>query len=55
MFDALIMKAGSKNADKDLPYKIGYGGECDSPLCFVGFVIYSIVENKHGNKFINGL
>ena len=52
LFDALLMKAGSKNADGDLLYNIGYGGEWDSPLYFVGFVICSTIENKYGKYYI---
>jgi hypothetical protein len=52
LFDALLMKAGSKNADADLLYNIGYGGEWDSPLYFVGFVICRTLENEYGKYYI---
>ena len=52
LFDALLTKAASKNADGDLLYNIGYGGEWDSPLYFVGFVICSAIENKYGKYYI---
>ncbi|MEP7373208.1 MAG: DUF5700 domain-containing putative Zn-dependent protease [Chitinophagaceae bacterium] len=52
LFEALLMKAASKNADGDLLYNIGYGGEWDSPLYFVGFVICNTIENKYGKYYI---
>ena len=52
LFDALLLKAGSKNADEDLLYNIGYGGEWDSPLYFVGFEICRTIENKSGKYYI---
>jgi hypothetical protein len=52
LFDALLMKAGAKNVDEDLLYNIGYGGEWDSPLYFVGFVICRTLENKYGKYYI---
>ena len=52
LFDALLMKANSKNADRDLLYNIGFGGEWDSPLYFVGFVICRTIENKYGKYYI---
>jgi hypothetical protein len=52
LFDALLMKAGSKNADEELLYNIAYGGEWDSPLYFVGFMICRTIENKYGKYYI---
>ncbi len=52
LFDALLTKASSKNADRDLLYNIGYGGEWDSPLYFVGFEICRAIENKYGKYYI---
>lgn len=52
LFEALLMKASSKNADGDLLYNIGYGGEWDSPLYFVGFAICNTMENKYDKYYI---
>ena len=52
LFDALLTKASTKNADGGLLYNIGYGGEWDSPLYFVGFEICSTIENKYGKYYI---
>jgi hypothetical protein len=52
LFDALLMKAGAKDADEELLYNIGYGGKWDSPLYFVGFVICRTIEKVYGPHYI---
>ncbi len=52
LFESMLSMIEQKNANYELLYNLGYGGQWDSPMYFVGFEICRQLERVYGKYYI---